>query len=169
MKGMLAAMLPSRFVRNRDSEELRSAERRSRSYWAVTCDIDYFRRFNDIYGRIAGDETLRRVGEALAQGCQSEEQVFNRGGSGFVIIFQDDSLDRAKLCADEHRATVEALQIPHQGSPLGVVTVSMGLATIVSGGTEATSEALEKADAALCRAKEAGPNQVAAAASLALV
>jgi diguanylate cyclase (GGDEF)-like protein len=170
MKSMFAAMLPNRFTRSRDGDQpAHPAERRPKCYWAVTCDIDYFQRYKDIYGRIAADEALRRVTEALSRTCRSEEHVFNRGDARYVIIFEGETFEIAKACAEYHRASVEALQIPHQGSPLGIITLSMGLATIVSGGPEATFAALAKADAALCRAREAGPNQVAAAGGLFLV
>ena len=167
MKSMFASMLPHRFSRHSAEPAAHPLERRPRCYWTVTCGIDYFKRYNDIYGRIAGDEALRRITEALARGCGSEEQVFRRGGAEFVIIFEGETYDAARACAEQHRAAVEALQIPHQGSPLGIVTISIGLATIVAGGAEATVEALRNADAALCRAKQAGHNQVAAASGVA--
>lgn len=170
MKSLFTAMLPRRLVRPRNLNLLsRPVERRAQNYWAVMCDIDFFRQYNDVYGQSAGDEVLRHVAEALSRSCRGEDQVFSRKGEGFVMVVPGDSLERAKACAERHRAAVEQLQIVHEGSPFGVVTISMGLATIVSGGRGATEEALEEADAALVRAKRLGRNQVAAAAGLALV
>jgi diguanylate cyclase (GGDEF)-like protein len=170
MKGLFTSMLPRRLMRPANLDMLaRPVERRSQTHWAVMCDIDYFKQYNDIYGQPAGDDVMKRVREALSQSCRGEDQVFSRGGAEFVMIVPGESLERAKACAERHRAAVEALQIPHQGSPFGVVTVSMGLATIVTGGRTATAEALEEADGALYRAKRAGRNRVATAAGLGLV
>jgi diguanylate cyclase (GGDEF)-like protein len=170
MKAMFTSMLPRRLMRPAGLDMLsRPVERRAQSFWAVMCDIDYFKQYNDIYGQPAGDDVLARVSEALSQSCRGEDQVFSRGGAEFIMIVPGDSLDRVKACAERHRAAVEALQIPHQGSPFGVITVSMGLATIVSGGRTATAEALEEADTALFRAKRAGRNRIATAAGLGLV
>jgi diguanylate cyclase (GGDEF)-like protein len=170
MKGLFTSMLPRRLMRPGNLDMLsRPVERRAQSFWAVMCDIDYFKAFNDIYGQPAGDKVLAAVSDALSQSCRGEDQVFSRGAGDFVMIVAGESLERVKACAERHRAAVEALQIPHQGSPFGVVTVSMGLATIVAGGRTATAEALEEADGALYRAKRAGRNRVATATGMGLV
>ena len=70
--------------------------------------------------------------------------------------------------ADDFRAAVESLQIAHQASPLGLVTVSMGIAAIAGEGEDARLEAIERARSALERAQACGPNHVLAA-GLALV
>jgi diguanylate cyclase (GGDEF)-like protein len=162
MKGMFAAMLPDRFRRRRSGDRLvQAGARPHKCYWAIACEIDDFRLYNDIYGRKAGDEVLALIGEALSGSCRGGEQVFRRSGAEYVMTLPTDSVEEARGCAERHRLAVEALQIPHQGSPLGIVTVSMGLATIVADGPEATAKALEMADAALGRAKERGRNRIA--------
>lgn len=169
MKSMFTSMLPRRLMRPRNMSMLsRPVERRAMTYWAVTCDIDFLQQYNDVYGQQAGDDVLQKVSDALSKSCRGDDQVFMRGGKEFVMIVPGDSLARAKACAERHRAAVEQLQIPHQGSPFGIVTVCMGLATIVAGGRTATQEALDEADAALYRAKRAGRNRVAAAVGMAL-
>ena len=160
---MLSAMMPLRLRRPRNLNQPRPAEPRGQNYWAVMCDIDFFRAYNDIYGKSAGNEVLRQVSSALQLSFRRDDQAFSRKGEGFVMVVPGESIEQATACAERHRLAVEHLQIPHQGSPFGVVTVSIGLATIVAGGRGATEEALEKADAALLRAKRLGRNQVAAA------
>jgi diguanylate cyclase (GGDEF)-like protein len=142
-------------------------ERYSERYCAVMCDVDHFKAYNDTYGHPAGDEVLRKVAGALAESCRGGDQVYRYGGEEFLIIMPGDSLEGAGRGAERHRAAIEALQIPHSGSPLGIVTVSMGLAVIESGGPEAVEAWLEEADAALYRAKRAGRNRVAVAGSVA--
>ncbi len=164
---MLAAVLPSRFARDRDVRHVpHGTESPRQRYWALTCGIDYFRSYYDIYGHMAGEDVQRRIEERLVGACQGQEQVFRRSGAEYVIILTGDGLDQVRQRAESHREAVESLQIPHQGSPLGIVTVSMGLAAIVAGGPQATVEALGRAEDALDRAKQSGRNQVAAAGSL---
>ena len=168
MKNIFASMLPHRFMRPKSMSMLsRPIEWRAMTYWAVTCDVDYLQQYNDGYGQEAGDDVLQKVAEALSESCRGDDQVFMRGGKEFLMIVPGASLERARACAERHRTAVEQLQIPHQGSPFGIVTVSMGIATIVAGGRTATKEALEQADAALFRAKHAGRNRVAAAVGMA--
>src|SRR3954468_19242462 len=87
MKSMFTSMLPRRLVRPKNLSLLsRPVERRAQNYWAVMCDIDHFRAFNDIYGQAAGDEALQRVSKALSHSCRGDDQVFSRGGEEFVMI-----------------------------------------------------------------------------------
>jgi len=164
MKSIFAALLSRRPARPKKLElPSRRRGRPGQNYWAVMCDVDHFRAYNDIYGQAAGDEVLRRVSDALSRNCRGDDRVFSRCGEEFVLVVPGESLERASARAERHRDAVERLQIPHQGSPFGIVTISMGLATIVSGGRSATAEALDQADQALCRAKRAGRNRVVGA------
>lgn len=129
-------------------------------YYAVMCDVDYFKQYNDHYGHVAGDEVLRRVANALFETCRGGDRVYRYGGEEFLIIMPCDSPEDAKAGAERHRAAVEALQIPHEGSTFEIVTISMGLAGLGIGGREAAAAWLEEADAALYRAKRAGRNRI---------
>jgi diguanylate cyclase (GGDEF)-like protein len=167
MKSWFTAMLPRRPKRSAHLDRLsRSIEIRGQRHWAVICEVDFLKPYTDIYGEAAGKEMLGIVGETLTRGCRGEDQVFRRGDRELIMIVTAESLEQARACADRHRVAIEQLQIPNQGSPFGVVTVSMGLATIGGGRGDAAAEALEEADAALVRAKRAGRNQVASAVTL---
>ncbi|MDB5697847.1 MAG: diguanylate cyclase response regulator [Alphaproteobacteria bacterium] len=167
MRSMFAAILPRRLMRNRRPLHLlRAIEPREQRYWTIRCEVDYWRPYRDIYGEAAAAEALRRIAYALALTRRGDDRVVSQDGNQFMMILAGDGLDRVKADADRHREAVESLQIPHQGSPFGVVTISIGLATIVAGGRNATAEAIEAADAALGRAQRSGRNQVVAAAGL---
>ena len=165
MRSMFAAFLPSRLTRTTRTLPLRAGEPREQLYWAMRGEIDYWREYRDIYGETAAADVLRRVAQALAQARHGDDRVVSRDGVQFMMIIAAPSPDWVKADADRHRDAVESLQIPHQGSPFGVVTISIGLATIVAGERNATADAIAQADAALGRARRAG-NQVAAATAL---
>jgi len=165
MRSMFAAILPRRLTRTTRTLPLRAGEPREPLYWAMRGEIDYWREYRDIYGEAAAADVLRRVAQALAQARHGDDRVVSRDGVQFMMIIAAQSPDWVKADADRHRDAVESLQIPHQGSPFGVVTISIGLATIVAGGRNATVDAIAQADAALGRARRSG-NQVAAATAL---
>lgn len=164
MKKKFIGLLSRRTPPPRDLELLSPQQNAATDrHFAVMCDVDHFKQYNDTYGHTAGDEVLRKIAKTLSQSCRGADQVYRCGGEEFLIVMPGDSLADARAGAERHRAAIESLQIPHEGSPFGVVTVSMGLAASGSEGREATAMSLEEAEAAVYRAKRSGRNQVAAA------
>jgi diguanylate cyclase (GGDEF)-like protein len=162
MRPRRPAMMPER------TQSAPPAEARGRHYWAISCEIDGFREYNDIYGRAAGDELLRRVSDILACSCRSGDRIVRRSGKALAMVIAADSLDRAKACAARHVAAVESLQIANQASRFGVVTASMGLAAIAGAGDKAIEHTLLETERALARAARCGGNQVALSLDYAL-
>jgi diguanylate cyclase (GGDEF)-like protein len=162
---MFAAFLPSRAARTTRTLPLRASEPREPLYWAIRAEIDYWREYRDIYGEAAAADVVRRVSQALAQARHGDDRIVSRDGDQFMMIIAAQTPEWAMADADRHRDAVESLHIHHQGSPLGVVTISIGLATIVAGASSATVDAIAEAKAALGRAQRSG-NQVAAATGL---
>jgi diguanylate cyclase (GGDEF)-like protein len=139
------------------------AETRGLRHWAISCEIDGFREYNDIYGRAAGDELLRRIADLLSCNCRSGDRIVKRSGKALAMVIAADSMDRARACAQRHVASVASLQIVNQASRFGVVTASMGLAAIAGSGDAAIERTLLETDRALGRAARCGGNQVALA------
>lgn len=162
---IFAALLPNRFARLPAD---RRAMIRTGPGWAATGVVDHFRAYTDIYGRRFADEAVLRIRDTLGRAGRGRARVHLRDGGAFVVAMAVGSLREAMDLADDFRAAVEALQIPHQGSPFGLVTVSMGIAALAGEGEEARFEAMERARSALERAQACGPNHVLAA-GLALV
>jgi diguanylate cyclase (GGDEF)-like protein len=169
MKSFFKSLLPQ-WLRPSDTLSMvsRPVELRAQASWAVSCDVDYLKQYNDAYGKQAGDDVLQKVSEALSRSCRREDQVFMRGGKQFVMIVSGSTLEQARACAERHREAVEQLRICHESSPFGIVTVSMGIATITAARKTSAQEALDEADAALDRAKKAGRNRVAVSVGMAL-
>lgn len=124
-------------------------------------DVDHFKLFNDTYGHPEGDACLSRVGEVLATIANSRSGFAARyGGEEFCLLLPDSNPDYATRVAEEVRATVEGLTIPHITGTFKTVTVSVGVATVTPGDTQPQDDLIEAADAALYAAKRRGRNTV---------
>jgi diguanylate cyclase (GGDEF)-like protein len=136
---------------------------RSDSNLAVAMlDIDYFKQFNDAYGHVAGDACLRQIAQAIENSVKRPGDVATRyGGEEFSIVLPECDAAGAARFAETVCAAVRALAIPHQGSSLGFVTVSIGVAALRPFASVDPASIVELADEALYRAKNAGRNRSA--------
>ncbi len=125
-------------------------------------DIDHFKAVNDTLGHVAGDEVIRAVGKALASSVSLSSDVLARyGGEEFACLLPDTSLRKAQLIAERMRARIEAQAIAHPTSPDGVVTISIGVASLVPDDTASIDQLVQAADRALYAAKSGGRNRIA--------
>jgi diguanylate cyclase (GGDEF)-like protein len=132
----------------------------------VMLDVDFFKRYNDTYGHIAGDTCLQRVA-AAAGGCVHRPgDLFARyGGEEFAALLPHTSPEAAYAIGEAMCEAVRALRIEHAGSSLAIVSISVGVAG--SAAAPFAEPALpHAADEALYRAKEGGRNRVASQASI---
>jgi diguanylate cyclase (GGDEF)-like protein len=153
--------------RLRLSEDLAGAaarvERYGHSYCLAMYDIDYFKRFNDTLGHLAGDEALRAVAQALASGVRAGDMAYRYGGEEFLILLPEQTLASGALALDRLRLAVQGLGLPHPDNPpAGVVTISGGIAESTAADPLTVGEWLRRADVALYQAKALGRNQVVA-------
>ncbi len=125
-------------------------------------DIDYFKRYNDLHGHQAGDACLVKVAHALSQSLRRTGDLVARwGGEEFMVIMVDADANAASAAAERMRLAVQALNLPHPGSPCGkVVTVSMGLCAAAPDQHTLAQTLCALTDEALYRAKAQGRNQV---------
>jgi diguanylate cyclase (GGDEF)-like protein len=144
--------------------EWRQSEREQLPLSVALVDADSFKLFNDNYGHLAGDDCLRSIAAQVhASGRRPSDVAARYGGEEFVLLMPNTDEVGALLVADRLRRLVEAVGVPHAGNLAGsgIVTVSVGVATVRPYGGETTPKALlETADAALYRAKERGRNCV---------
>ena len=136
--------------------EFERAARHGRQLSLVMLDIDHFKRFNDRFGHIAGDEALVGVARAIEANSRAHDVVARYGGEEFAAILPETDLDGALIYAEKMRAAVEA-------GPLRPMPDSL----TVSGGVAATSrevctpqDLVALADGRLYLAKQAGRNRV---------
>ena len=128
----------------------------------VMADIDFFKRYNDTYGHVAGDACLQQVAAALRSGVREGGDLVARyGGEEFAVLLAGADAGAARAVAESLRAGVEALALPHAGNPAtGVVTISLGVATMLPSHEHPPTALVERADEQLYRAKEHGRNRV---------
>lgn len=126
----------------------------------ILIDVDQFKAFNDCYGHVAGDDCLRRIGGILAaKASRANDLAARYGGEEFACILPMTDLDGASAMAEQIRRAIEALAIPHQGSSAaGVVTASLGVATMRCTKDRTFSEMVAAADKLLYAAKSSGRN-----------
>lgn len=124
-------------------------------------DVDFFKKYNDQYGHQAGDICLQTVANTLKQ-CTPEAPQFvaRYGGEEFVCMVPCSHWDHLSIYAERIREAIFVLNLPHKGSPLQQVTVSIGAAQLLPDDTTSYETLLSLADAALYRAKKAGRNGV---------
>lgn len=142
--------------------EMTRAARNDRSVALLMLDIDYFKQFNDIYGHVAGDQCLQQLGRLL-QGMASRpgDLMARYGGEELAIILPDTNLEGAITFAERVLEGIRQLKIAHTGSPLGIITASIGATAKVPHPHNDTPLSLVSiADRALYTAKKGGKNQV---------
>lgn len=139
----------------------RQSGRQSVPLSLIILDVDMFKKFNDKYGHPAGDECLRQVAAALA-GCvkRAGDSVARYGGEEFGVVMVHMPMADARRMGERMRQAVMDLGLEHELSPYGVVTISIGGATIVPSTNSTAQELVKQADEALYRAKETGRNRV---------
>ena len=141
--------------------EFRRNARQGTSMTTYMIDVDSFKLYNDHYGHIHGDRVLVRIAGALkATAKRSGDYVFRYGGEEFCILCSGLEPGQSAAFADTLRANVEALDIAHETSRLGKISISIGYlhADLLA---DLTAESMiEAADKALYRAKSNGRNRV---------
>lgn len=125
----------------------------------VMIDIDNFKRFNDTYGHLAGDERLQLVASCLQSVIQrSSDTVARYGGEEFILLLPGSTMQTAQQAAEK---IMRVLKEEQGGDPDEKrVTVSLGLATLIPSEDFHSSSLLLQADSALYRAKQAGKNRL---------
>jgi diguanylate cyclase (GGDEF)-like protein/PAS domain S-box-containing protein len=128
----------------------------------IMLDIDYFKKFNDNYGHLAGDECLRQIGNMLNHIVGRAPDIVARyGGEEFVFILPETEEYGAKVMAERIRNAVEELAIPHATSDIGeYVTVSVGVVTVYTTDLASPEQVVKLVDEALYSAKKSGRNRI---------
>jgi len=142
------------------ANEWRRAQRTGSYLMLAMIDVDWFKKYNDHYGHQAGDDCLRNIAQTIAAHTnRAGDLVARYGGEEFGLIITTISAENALAFAQMLCETLEKINLPHAMSPLGHVTVSIGVACTVHGEHESAEDLLRTADEALYSAKEQGRNQ----------
>jgi diguanylate cyclase (GGDEF)-like protein len=152
----LTGIFNRRFFEMRILEEIERARRCDAGMAVVMVDIDQFKKLNDEFGHLLGDEVLRQVSSLFHQQLRKIDVVCRYGGEEFAILLTQTNAVHALGVAEKLRKLVESWQFP--GVPR-TVTLSAGVAAFPDHGTS-RDELIHAADTGLYAAKQAGRNQV---------
>lgn len=140
--------------------EWRRAMRDRKPISLLLVDADFFKSYNDTYGHLRGDGCLKQIAEA-AQDVVSRpgDLVARFGGEEFAIVLPSTANSGAFQLAQDICAVMRNRQLPHIANPLGVVTISVGCATLVPQLGQHAADLVDCADQALYHSKRAGRNR----------
>lgn len=139
--------------------EIARAARTGEPMSLLLCDVDHFKDFNDTYGHAAGDECLASIGRVIAEAARRPADVAARyGGEELALVLPETSEEGAARVAEAALEGTRALRIQHdENDGIGIVTISIGVATVVGAWTR--TDLVELADRALYEAKAQGRNR----------
>ena len=145
------------------NEELMRCARSKLPLSVILMDIDHFKKFNDTYGHLTGDECLKLVAGCVAAEVRRPADLFARyGGEEFCAVLPETPLEGAMALAEQIRKTVEAQELQTAQGPVRL-TISLGVTCVIPAAGTGAASLLEQADGALYKAKQAGRNRAMAA------
>lgn len=128
------------------------------------CDVDFFKRYNDHYGHLAGDECLRKVATVLTGSCRRMTDLVARyGGEEFAVVMPDTDAQGALEVMEKVRETLAMMAVEHVGSEIGqTLSLSIGVTSYNAEQDKRPEDMIARADGALYRAKHGGRDRVVA-------
>lgn len=147
------------------AREWQRSRRSGHRVTAIMLDVDHFKRYNDRYGHLAGDDCLRQIAQVMKVICRRAYDIVGRyGGEEFCCVLPEANPKYARAVADRILSSVYNLHIPHAGNDdKEFVTVSIGVAHMLPTGENNPNDLLALADGQLYAAKMAGRNCVVSA------
>ena len=121
-------------------------------------DIDHFKGYNDTYGHIEGDKVLKSVTQAINNTIRKQDVLARYGGEEFVLVLEGVSVEHAGQIAEKVVDVVYERNIENSSSPIGRITISVGVASVHLAEKSEVRQFINRADKALYRAKESGRN-----------
>lgn len=138
------------------------ARRENRYISLLLADVDYFKKFNDLYGHTEGDSALMNVANSLAKCCRRSLDFAGRyGGEEFILVWFDTKPEESESLCELVKAKIAELEIDHQHSKASPhLTLSGGLVTLIPSDSTSVQTLINKADELLYQAKDLGRNQI---------
>ena len=162
IRDSLTGLFNRRYLDEALEREAHRAERHQHPLSLLMIEVDSFKKFNDTFGHETGDVILRKVAELIQANTRAGDIACRYGGDEFTLILPETMLEAAKQCAERLREDAMHLHLLYSGKALGDLTLSIGMAVFPKHGVTGAL-ALQAADEAMYRAKQAGKNRVVVA------
>lgn len=161
IKDELTQAYNRRFFNQMFPKEFNSAKRRGEMLCIAMFDIDFFKKYNDTYGHIKGDQALQKIVTQISDRLQrAGDYLFRIGGEEFIAIYSDmKNFEEAQKFSEELVMEIENLRIEHSKSPADVVTISLGLLAVTPSCKLDRETILKRVDELLYEAKHSGRNR----------
>jgi len=155
----LTGLFNRRYMEESLKREIATAKRKSRPLGIAQCDLNQFKRFNETFGRDAGDYALRQVAVLINKHIRSSDIACRYEQDEIVLVFPEAPLAGVVMRARQLREAIFAMHLEYFGKPLEKISVSFGVAMFPDHGNT-SAELLRQAQGALARAKEFGNDRV---------
>ncbi|MBT1066149.1 diguanylate cyclase [Bowmanella sp. Y26] len=140
---------------------IRQSSRECSSFCLAMFDVDWFKKYNDHFGHLQGDQCLREVAKALKKALlRPSDAVVRYGGEEFICLLPDTDIEGAECVVNRIKDAVCKLELAHPESPFGIVTLSGGLSQLDNSDLENWEAWLKRTDELLYKAKATGRNRV---------
>lgn len=154
----LTKLYNKRYIISELENQYKIAKRNNRIFSLIMFDIDNFKKVNDKYGHIAGDEFLKNVSSYITMNLREQDIAGRFGGEEFLIILPETEIEGATILADRIREKIEKSKIVYRGHKVKA-TISAGISQFNISYNN-IEELLEITDKALYKAKKLGKNKV---------
>ena len=154
----LTGLYNRRAILGKLRELVNLANRYKEDFSLIMLDIDYFKKVNDRYGHLTGDEVLEKIATLIRRNIRDTDIVGRYGGDEFIIILPQTNLSSVWVVAERLRSIIENSEMKDSAGNMFAITVSQGLAGWERG--EDAYSLISRADEALYKAKEKGRNCV---------
>lgn len=159
------------YIKERLDNEIKRAEQFNQPLSVIMMDIDDFKKYNDFYGHLAGDNCLKEISDLIKENCRDIDVPARYGGEEFMVILPGANSSETSQVAEKIRQSIAKYQFSTAGSPkdktpadkTASLTVSAGVASYYKeSGIKSANELIKAADNVLLhQAKKKGKNQVA--------
>ena len=162
----LTGLYNRRYLMETLGHEFSRSKRHELPMSVLMMDVDHFKQFNDQNGHDAGDHILKEFGRLVKETIRNEDSACRFGGEEFVVLLPETRLEAAIIAAERICQIMRNNTFIHQGISLGMVTISIGVASF-PGNSQDSETLLKSADEALYEAKRTGRNRVVASGTFA--
>jgi diguanylate cyclase (GGDEF)-like protein len=155
LRDPLTKLYNRRYLEESLEREIRRSERRPQCLGIILLKVDYFQRFTDKFGLVAGDLLLREIGMFLQSQIRASDIACRYGGEEFLLLLPEASMDITQRRAEQLRQNIKHLSIQYRRQILGSITISCGVSSFSEHGMTGKA-VIQSASEALNRAQEQG-------------